>query len=709
MSDVSNRADITVEQFKKFFNAYRGVSSYLTIDEGTKKHVEQKEIWTKRLKESEFPVAFFGSFSAGKSTIINAILGKEVLPEATQSVTAFPTIIRKRKGDTDSAFVYYIDDEIKDQLWNQLCVEIGEKTGNKTISRKPQESYEKHIERVKSEVSKHEQSTKGKIDKKPLETLTQLFQGWNNEKYAVLKESISLSSLKDYIEGHPDALFVDRIEVYLSEIDIPSDIVLVDLPGLAVANQRHVEFTKEYIQEKAKAFVVCMKPKHLLEGQEIEFLEETNRDNPTILKRSFWVINQWDTLNDQQRQEESLNFDRKVQQYGFSISHERFFKFSALNYLLLICIASETLYTPENEKLKSHLGNLAKIVGTEDVNSISPDRARTLIDNEEVKPFSHFKDSLFNYLDTVAKYEFIEDAKGELLQLLDILGKNLEPLYAQCSQGADIESEFHAVEVSRQSNEFIEKLEGKVRDFAMQARVSMDGTLWKDSDTNQVEQEVDRRISHINREKLKNGLREGIDVQGNLSRLPTIVEKEVGLTLLMRERMAAVTDSHFVQRLSKLLLGLKEINKDYLPDSVLNMLIDKLSSRDIVMRLHGLADSLFYDYGEELERIGLSLKECTGTSLDERTDAALDKYKSELITFIKGLVDELNKYICGSVKNHVEYLEEDLTQLLKQQSEVITTQVARKIKVSEAVALEQKKRTAVKNSYATFVNLRSEL
>lgn len=704
MDKLKGRANSVIKQFEEFFNAYRGVLPYLTLDEVTKKHIEQKESWIERLEQGEFPVAFFGSFSAGKSTIINAILGKEVLPEATQSTTAFPTIIRK--GTEDSVSIHYIDEESKNQLWDQLSIEIGEKI-NKQIGRNPTENYESHLERIKSEISRYQQSTKGKIDEKPLKTLIKLFQGWRNTKYTSLTASIPLSNLKQYIEGHEDALFIDRIEVCLSEVNIPSDVVLVDLPGLAVANQRHVEFTKKYIQEKAKAFVICMKPKHLLEGQEISFLEETNRNNPTILQRSFWVVNQWDTLNDQQKQEETLNFDQKVKQYGFSISQERFFKLSALNYLLLACLANETLYT--TEKLKSHLSNLTKITGVDDISNISPDQARNLLDNQDIKPFSDFKDSLFRYLDTVAKSEFIEDAKSELFQLLDVLEKNLEPLYTQCSQNSDIEAEFHAVEVSRQSNEFTGRLLSKVKDFAMQARVSMDGKLWKDSDTNQIEKEVGRRISNINREELKNGLREGIDIQGNLSRLPTIVEKEVGLTILLRERMTEVADNHFVQRQSKLLLGLKEVNKDYLPDAVLNMLIDKLSNRDIVMRLNGLADSLFYDYGDELERIGLSLKDCTGSSLDERTDAALDKYKSELIAFVKGLVGELNKFICGSVKNHVEYLEKDLAQLLKQQSELITTQVARQIKVSEAVALENKKRMAVKSNYTALINLHSEL
>ena len=94
---------------------------------------------------------------------------------------------------------------------------------------------------------------------------------------------------------------MDKVEVFLEELNIDNDIVLVDLPGLGVDNKRHVEFTKDYIKEKAKAFVVCMSPFKVLQGQEIEFLSQINKNNPTIIQRAFWVINQWDLPNKTQQ------------------------------------------------------------------------------------------------------------------------------------------------------------------------------------------------------------------------------------------------------------------------------------------------------------------------------------------------------------------------------------------------------------------------
>ena len=79
------------------------------------------------MKQTEFHVAFLGSYSAGKSTIINGILGREILPEANKSTTAFPTIVKK--GEKDQAFIYFMDDKAQRILYDSFITEIAHKIG----------------------------------------------------------------------------------------------------------------------------------------------------------------------------------------------------------------------------------------------------------------------------------------------------------------------------------------------------------------------------------------------------------------------------------------------------------------------------------------------------------------------------------------------------------------------------------------------------
>jgi len=705
--NFSEKNNALIQQFQDFFTVYEYIKPYIAIDDTIKNYIEQRKDWLTRLKEIEFPVAFFGSFSAGKSTIINAILSQEILPEATQSTTAFPTIIRK--GSKDEVFVYYIDNQIKKYLWHQLCQEIGGKISSNldTISDDELDNLgmrSDSIGKIRQATSQYEERTEAKIDTKPYNTLGQLYQSWDKLEYKQRK-SIKVEELKDYVEGHSDALFIDRIEVSIAKTDIPDEIVIVDLPGLAVANQRHIQFTKDYIEKKAKAFVVCMKPKHLLEGQEIEFLEEVNRNNPTILQRSFWVINQWDTLNDNQQKEEEKNFNEKIQRYNFAITPNRVFKFSALNYFLVTAISNGSLN--QTSKLQTHLTNLRKIVT--DPNSLTQDQAKhLLIENSELKSFADFSESLFNYLNSTAKDEFLKDAKTELSRMINSIEKLLSPLYDQYKgSGVDLEEESKAREVNKQFGEFFEKLEQKIKKFAEEIRVSNESNFWKSTDTSPLQNQLNHKISELNREILRNELSIGLDTEGSLSRLPDIMERSLDLTTLLRKKMIEVIKDNFIKRLNSLLFELQEINQEYLPESLLQQLEDKLSPKDITMRINGLADSLLYAYGEKMESIGLTLQECKGNTLEERIALALKKYEEELKIFIIEIAKDINKYIRRSITNHTEDIETELLKILKDGKGSIFTEIYRKIKVSEAIAKETKKRTLINYCYSKLVQLRN--
>ncbi|MGA2264744.1 MAG: dynamin family protein [Acidobacteriota bacterium] len=61
----------------------------------------------RRLADGRFHLAVLGQFKRGKSTLINALLGDQVLPSAVVPLTAIPTFIRS--GDTLQARVQYND------------------------------------------------------------------------------------------------------------------------------------------------------------------------------------------------------------------------------------------------------------------------------------------------------------------------------------------------------------------------------------------------------------------------------------------------------------------------------------------------------------------------------------------------------------------------------------------------------------------------
>ncbi|MCA2811274.1 MAG: dynamin family protein [Microcystis sp. M090S1] len=701
--DNSQKIQSTIQQFQEYFAIYESVFPYLPIKDTEKSSIEKRKDWISKLKQTEFHVAFLGSYSAGKSTIINGILGREILPEANKSTTAFPTIVKK--GEKDQAFIYFMDDKAQTILYDSFITEIGHKIG-KNLSRESHEPLGKHFQSIEEAIKQYETETGSSIDQQALNKIKLLIRNLVNPNpdYQGRKE-IQLSELGNYVEGYEGAIYVDKIEVFLENLNIADGIVLVDLPGLGVDNKRHEEFTQDYIKEKAKAFVVCINPFNVLQGKEIEFLAEINKQNPTIIQRAFWVINQWDLPNNTQKLETINSFNQRVGDYNFTIKEERKFQTSALNYLLLKTIAQGTIN--QSQKLRGHLDNLQKI-GLE--NEPSKDQAKDLLlHHRDIVPFSQFLESLYKYLNKEAKDEFIADARKELLEIIRKLERLLKEPYHQYSQISNPQDDMKIRAVSSQSRFFIDQLKKKVKEFSQQIRTHEDSQFWKESDTHEVIRELDKKIMQIDKKELKNYLSEGLDINGHISRLPNFVTEKIKLTSSMRKKLISVVDIPFTQRLSTLLSDLQTINLSYLPEEVLKKLEDNLCERDISMRLSGLADALFYQYGDELETIGLSLKDCSGQTFSERLDQALKMYKDKLEECTKKLVKELNTNIWYSLKNHAEYLEEKLLELFNDCQDEISSQIAQTIKLDEAIASEVTKQTTITNSYEKLITLKSSI
>jgi len=701
--DNSQKIQSTIQQFQEYFAIYESVFPYLPIKDTEKSSIEKRKDWISKLKQTEFHVAFLGSYSAGKSTIINGILGREILPEANTSTTAFPTIVKK--GEKDQAFIYFMDDKAQRILYDSFITEIGHKIG-KNLSNESHEPLGKHFQSIQEAIKQYETETGSSIDQQALDKSRLLVKNLANPNpdYQGRKE-IQLSELGNYVEGYEGAIYVDKIEVFVENLNIADGIVLVDLPGLGVDNKRHEEFTQDYIKEKAKAFVVCINPFNVLQGKEIEFLAEINKKNPTIIQRAFWVINQWDLPDNTHKLEAINSFNQRVGDYNFTIKEERKFQTSALNYLLLKTIAQGTIN--QSQKLRGHLDNLKKI-GLE--NEPSKDQAKDLLlHHPDIVLFSQFLESLYKYLNKEAKDEFIADARKELLEIIRKLERLLKEPYHQYSQISNPQDDMKIRAVSSQSRFFIDQLKKKVKEFSQQIRTHEDSQFWKESDTHEVIRELDKKIMQIDKKELKNYLSEGLDINGHISRLPNFVTEKIKLTSSMRKKLISVVDIPFTQRLSTLLSDLQTINLSYLPEEVLKKLEDNLCERDISMRLSGLADALFYQYGDELETIGLSLKDCSGQTFSERLDQALKMYKDKLEECTKKLVKELNTNIWYSLKNHAEYLEEKLLELFNDCQDEISSQIAQTIKLDEAIASEVTKQTTITNSYEKLITLKSSI
>lgn len=700
------------QQFTKVFEAYRKVEPYLELPDHFKSFVLERTSWLDRLSSPEFPVAFLGSFNAGKSTVINAILGVNILPEMAKSTTAVPTIVKK--GDKEVARVYYLDDKGKLELRNLYVQKIAEKglhKGAKEIEELLQLPSQEILEKLRQDIKDAVANFKTPFSENKLwKELKKLIEDWDHSPSGY--QDIVLSDIPRHVVESENSLFIDRVEVFLSQADLlEGGIVLVDLPGLGVVNPRHEKMTKSYVENNAKAFVIVMVGLHLLEGEEIEFLSKVHKQRPQVLEKAFWVINQWDIVKGGKQRDEVLkNFEEKVQQYGFNIAEQRRFEVAALPYLMVKLIVANRY---DESGLNSQEGILSFMGGKP---KTSTDADNSLKNVKEVRDFGRFKENLLNYLATTAKMEFLEEARQECFSLASKLLEQVEPFCQTKGRGGkevliDRETSRKADQALEQLNKIVgnamKEIRQEIRDSS-RALVS-----WGDKQRD-LEREIKEAVDKLDKKDLLDAVQREQFISEVWGRLPREVEKQLSIARQFKEKLLSLAKENVIEQFSqKLYQGL--VNSGSLPEAVLEMLNDKLGKRDMLSRIKGVCDVLLLKYSDTVEEYYricyndiLAWKE-NKMPRNEIVEKALGLYQQTMITFVNGLHSQINEYFKMSVKNYFEELEGELLALFKDRAfdiqEFVKTKVASNIEGE--LGEELKKQEAIYEAYEMLTQVKS--
>lgn len=276
-----------------------------------------------RCASNEFHLAIIGTIKAGKSTLINAILERElastnVTPE-TASLTKF------RSANKDCIRVSFYNKKDWEELWNSV------KKSNAKIFRK--EYHELNARQYEPEWIGHED----------------YYEEYENEEDLInsIKSWTSAKSALHY--------FVKEVEVGLKQFNIPNEVVFVDTPGLDDPVEYRSDITKKYI-ERANIVMVCVNTQALT-GQELGTIYKVFANARYNTERVFVVGTQIDKLNEpndeiKQIENEWLKFLGDENCYNDPLLAQKNLLFvSAYLYSILIK-NSEALSSKENRDLK---------------------------------------------------------------------------------------------------------------------------------------------------------------------------------------------------------------------------------------------------------------------------------------------------------------------------------------------------------------------
>ena len=416
---------------------------------------KQLQIFMDKCANPEFHIALVGAIKAGKSTLINAVLGEELASTEVTPETAALTKFRRSNGKDYVKVSFYSKTEW-DLLWKSAS--------GVSDSKFMQEYQMLHAEQEKAQ--------------------------WVG-KPAIHAECDSKDELKETIKKWTSSqsathYFVKEVEVGLQKFDLPEGVVLVDTPGLNDAVAYRSDITKNYI-DRANAVFVCVKADNLTatELHTICGVFSNTRYNP---EKVYVIATQQDSLNspvdDWKKQRNVwLGHLKEKACYGSeAMASKNLISTSGYFYTLL-----KNLETPNEKRLFQLYSSAMKM-------QYMPDK---IMENyDELLRFTGI-DLLKRRMDTeiIAKYRelLIEDIKGnyELCkenirdviekikakqkEIIDISTKSIEEIHAAQEEGrkklADIQKDQAELvelvgEIKRQTGERTRQLEQAIRGLA---------------------------------------------------------------------------------------------------------------------------------------------------------------------------------------------------------------------------------------------------
>ena len=256
---------LTSDKYIRVLNKSKELISKKEFEEDSVEELMKNiQTFINKCSEPEFQIAFVGAIKAGKSTLINAILGRNLASTAVTPETAALTKFRSTKNRNYIKLEFYTKEE-----WDKL------------ISSVKKANAEVFYDRYKNV------GAENKINH------------WVDHE-VVVKEFDDVEELKIELEKWTSSkkethFFVKSVEVGLGDLNIPEGVVIVDTPGLDDPVEYRSDITRKYI-DNANAVLVCVKS-DALTGAELSTIYRVFANSRHNLEKIFIVGTQMDTLN----------------------------------------------------------------------------------------------------------------------------------------------------------------------------------------------------------------------------------------------------------------------------------------------------------------------------------------------------------------------------------------------------------------------------
>lgn len=241
--NVKNKIELynEIESFKNIFKEIESIK--FKKSEERKKFNDLKinlDSWSQRLKDKRFKVALVGTTSAGKSTFANALLHKDLLPEAQKTCT-FTSASIESSSEDKATVEFYTKDEFIDKFNNLLEEMDIESEDYYSIS----EYKLNELLKDKKEYIKNHPNVKE--IKSILANKIELEKLLDND--LLIFREVSKENITEYITNPITARAVKRINIKSTQFKDMDDLIIYDVPGFNSPTKLHREQAEKFMKD----------------------------------------------------------------------------------------------------------------------------------------------------------------------------------------------------------------------------------------------------------------------------------------------------------------------------------------------------------------------------------------------------------------------------------------------------------------------------
>jgi replication fork clamp-binding protein CrfC len=251
----------------------------------------------------KFEIVFAGAFSAGKSMLINALLGRELLYSAEGHATGTECKIEYAAAHQERVVLTFLSErEIYEQAIS-LCQGLGFQSVININQQEVIDLLQQGCEAIVQQEGGENKSERAKQAKALMLLLTGYVANRDRlhpvQNATYFMDDFNFTNLKeaaDYARRGSNSAVLKRIEYYCHHPLLEDGNVLIDTPGIDAPVERDAQLAYAKIQHPDTSAVVCvLKPAAAgdMTKEETKLLE-TMRENLGIRDRFFYVFNRID-------------------------------------------------------------------------------------------------------------------------------------------------------------------------------------------------------------------------------------------------------------------------------------------------------------------------------------------------------------------------------------------------------------------------------